>query len=229
LTRLTLQGERRSLRDLAYSSLRAAIIDLQIAPGESLTEESMSADLGVSRPVLRESIQRLQSEGLMERGGNGRLRVTPVDAADVRHLYAVRSSLEQLAVEGAAEKMTSEVLVELRDSIARMRVAEGQGAPDRVNETGSSFHSRLAILAANPINDQMMHLIRGRIDRYRSLSIRAEARTTHSVSEHEAIFEALRTGDVVAAKSAMDVHIKAARDAVLQALGAEAAVRTSAS
>jgi DNA-binding GntR family transcriptional regulator len=154
----------------------------------------------------------------MERGGNGRLRVTAVDAADVQHLYAVRSSLEQLAVEGAAERMTDEVLVELRSSIAKMRVAEGQGAPDKVNETGSSFHSRLAALAANPINDQMMHLIRGRIDRYRSLSIRAEARTTHSVSEHEAIFEALRTGDMVAAKSAMDVHIKAARDAVLQAL-----------
>ncbi|MER5668151.1 GntR family transcriptional regulator [Streptomyces mirabilis] len=50
--RLPLEGERRSLREIAYASIRRAIIELRLPPGEFITEESLSAELGVSRPVV---------------------------------------------------------------------------------------------------------------------------------------------------------------------------------
>lgn len=73
-------------------------------------------------------------------------------------------------------------------------------------------------MAANPVNDRMMHLLRGRIDRYRHLSVTADSRPRISVSEHEEILTALTYGDTEAAKRAMDRHILAGRNAVLVAL-----------
>ena len=216
--RLPLEGERRSLRDIAYASIRRAIIESRLAPGEFITEESLSTELGVSRPVLRESVQRLQVEGLLERAGNGRVRVCGVSTEEVQDLYAVRSALEQLSVEEAVGKMTPGVIAELHETLGRMRTAASQGSPQKVTESGGDFHAILRRVANNPVNDQMMHMIGGRIDRYRLLSVSTTARDRNSLSEHERILEALANGDVAAAKRAMSEHIMAGRDAVLVAV-----------
>ncbi|QDO25654.1 GntR family transcriptional regulator [Streptomyces sp. S1A1-8] len=216
--RLPLEGERRSLREIAYASIRRAIIELRLPPGEFITEESLSAELGVSRPVLRESVQRLQAEGLLERAGNGRVRVRGVSAEEVQDLYAVRSALEQLSVEQAVGRVTSGVLAELREALERMRTAAARGAPGKITDAGSDFHAILRRVAGNPVNDQMMHMVGGRIDRYRNLSVSLTARPDHSLAEHDAILTALAEGDVTAAKRAMGDHIMAGRDAVLVAV-----------
>jgi DNA-binding GntR family transcriptional regulator len=217
-TRLLLQGERRSLRELAYASVRQAIVELRLPPGEPITEEFMSAELGVSRPVLREALQRLQVEGLLERAENGRVRVRGVSTEEVYDLYDVRSALEQLSVEKTATRVTPEVVADLRASLDTIRAAATQRSPKQVTESGGEFHAILSRVADNPVNDQMMHLLRGRIDRYRGLSVSVSARPHESLAEHEAIVAAVTAGDVAAAKSAMHDHIMAGRDAVLVAL-----------
>jgi DNA-binding FadR family transcriptional regulator len=73
-------------------------------------------------------------------------------------------------------------------------------------------------IAANPVNDRMMHLPRGQIDRYRHLSVATSAPPHQSVGEHEAILRALEVGDVSAAKRAMHDHIVTGRDSVLVAV-----------
>lgn len=228
MARLALRGERSSLRDLAYRRLREAIVHLEIAPSEKITEESLAEDLGVSRPVVREALLRLEAEGLVERAGNGRVRARAATVEDVGHLYAVRSALEQLAVEQASPRMTPECLAELGEALERMRAARGTTDPQQVTDGGGDFHRILARVADNPVNDQMTHLLRGRIDRYRRLSVTEHARPPQSVAEHEQILDALSRGDVDAAKQAMHQHIVAGRDAVLAALERVAAPAESA-
>lgn len=217
MSRVSLQGQRSGLRDMAYRSLRNAVVRMEIAPGERITEESLSQQLGISRPVLREALQRLEVERLVERLGNGRLRVRPAATEDVMHLYAVRSALEQLAVREAGARLTQSDLAEMSRAIQRMHEAETTD-PRTVTEGGGEFHRKIAAIAANPINDLLMHQISGPIDRFRQLSVTVSARPHHSVEEHEAILAALSEGRVDAAAAAMHRHILSGRDAVVEAM-----------
>lgn len=225
MSRLALRGARSSLRDLAYERLREALIHSEVVPGAKITEEALAEDLGVSRPLVREALQRLEVEGLVERSDNGRMRARSVTVEDVHHLYAVRSALEQLAVEQAAVVLTAAGYGELEDALDRMRRAEAATHPQRVTEGGGDFHGILFRIAANPVNDQAMRLLRGRIDRYRHLSVTARARPRHSVAEHERILAALVAHDVAAAKRHMHDHVEAGRDAVLETLDELASVK----
>ncbi|UNN04672.1 GntR family transcriptional regulator [Rhodococcus opacus] len=222
MARLTLQGQRSGLRDLAYRSIRDAIVKMEIAPGERITEESLSDQLGVSRPVLRESLQRLQVEQLIDRLDNGRLRVRPATTEDVVHLYSVRSALEQLAVREAGVHMSAKHLADLSAAIEQMHDAETYD-PRTVTEGGAQFHHKLAEIAGNPVNDLLMQQIRGPIDRFRHLSVTLSARPHHSVEEHEAILAALTENNIDAAATAMHQHIMSGRDAVLEAIKSLAA------
>jgi DNA-binding GntR family transcriptional regulator len=215
---LVLHTGRRGLRELAYASIRDAIVTLQITPGESITEESLSGELGVSRPVLREALQRLQFDQLIERLDNGRLRVRPITVSDTAHLYAVRSALEQLTVREALPRLSEADIVELDALVGKMRAAEQSGEHSAIVEWGGQFHQLLARAAANPVNDHLIDQIRTQLDRLRHVSIKMAARPPESVSEHAAILDGLKTGDPDAAAQAMAAHIESGRSAAIQTI-----------
>lgn len=213
---LVMQTGRRGLRELAYLSIREAICTLQIAPGDRITEESLSGELGVSRPILREALQRLQFDQLIERLDNGRLRVRPITVADTEHLYAVRSALEQLTMREATARVTATDLAALAGMVDTMRAAQRAGEHAAMVAAGGEFHQRLAQVAANPVNDHLMDQIRTRLDRLRNVSVKLEARPHESVSEHAAILDGLKTGDPEIAAGAMDCHIESGRTAAIK-------------
>lgn len=216
---LSLRGQRRNLRDLAYDSLRDAIIRARLEPGGAITEEQLASGLGVSRPIVREAVQRLVTEGLIERASNGRMCVSPATADDARAHYAVRTALELLAVEEAAHRMTPEGMAQLEAALGHMRTARDRRGEETVAEGGKEFHEILADIAGNPVNISLMKLIKTRIDRYRYLSVAtSDKRSPQSVDEHEQVLSALRAGDVHAAKEAMRRHIAGSEESVLRAL-----------
>ncbi|WP_433576219.1 GntR family transcriptional regulator [Nocardia brasiliensis] len=223
MTRLTLTGQRRGLRELAYDSLREAIVTLRLEPGARITEDGLSEQLGVSRPVLREALQRLQVDQLVDRLDNGRMRVRPLSPGDATHLYAVRSALEQLAVREACARLTDTDRTALAGDMTRMRAAEHSGDAMAVAETGLRFHRRLHSIAANPVNDALMAQIGGPIDRFRHLSVAATARLPQSAAEHEAVLAALLAGAADAAASAMHRHVMSGHEAVQRALKSQGA------
>src|SRR5690606_29967029 len=130
----------------------------------------------------------------------------------------VRAALEQLTVEEAAARLTPEGVARLEAALGRMRQARDHDGT--VAEGGGEFHAVLADIAGNPVNVQLMDMIRARLDRYRYLSVATTARRTESaVREHEEILDALRAGDVDAAKAAMRRHLAASEESALHALG----------
>jgi DNA-binding GntR family transcriptional regulator len=215
---LTVRTGRRGLRELAYLSIRDAIVTQQLAPGERITEEALSTELGVSRPVLREALQRLQFDQLVDRLNNGRMRVRPITIGDTAHLYAVRSALEQLTVREALPRLTDTHLAELTAIVGDMRSAERSFDDSAVVAAGSRFHHLLAHIAANPVNAHLMDQIRTQIDRLRHVSVKMAARPHESVSEHAAILDALQTRDPDTAARAMASHIQSRRAAALHTI-----------
>ena len=211
-------AERMATRDWVYCALLKAIVRGQLNPGSWLSEASLATQLEVSRTPLREALQRLQSDLLIERGQNGKLYVRGLSSEEARALYAVRSSLEELTVEEAAANMTVAKLATLGESLSHMRLAVDQVEED-VAEGGRDFHDALLEIAGNEVTSSVLGQLKPHIDRYRFLSTRmSQARGLQAVEEHEEIYEALRKGDTESAKLAMKRHIKNGRDTVLAAL-----------
>jgi DNA-binding GntR family transcriptional regulator len=145
--------------------------------------------------------------------------VQPATADDARSLYAVRTALEELTVEEASRRLTPEGIERLEQALVRMREARDRSSAATVADGGGDFHAILSNIAANPVNAQLMDMIRARVDRYRYLSVATTTqRTQRSVSEHEEILAALRSSDVEEAKAAMRRHIAASEESALHAL-----------
>jgi DNA-binding GntR family transcriptional regulator len=220
LSDLRLSGfEYMATRDWVYHTLVEEIVRGQLKPKAWLSEPNLAKQLEVSRTPLREALQRLQSDLLIERGQNGKLYVRDVSRKEASDMYAVRASLEELTVEGAAANMTASKLATLEESLERMRLGAGQ--VEAVAEGGREFHDVLLEIAANEITIWVLGHLKPHIDRYRFLSTRtSQERRLQAVREHELIYEALREGDVEAAKSAIRRHVENGRDNVLTALTA---------
>lgn len=206
--------------DSAYQRLREAIVRGELAPRTQIPEVALAEQLGVSRTPLREAVNRLENDGLVERASNRRLYVTPVSADEARQLYSVRMALEDLALAEAAARMTDEVLDELGSRLERMRKAE-RSRRENVAEGGRSFHDTLYRASGNNVNEDIIRRLQVKIDRYRYVATQeGHRRQKQAVDEHRVIYEALRDRDVERARGALRQHLERACEEALAVLAA---------
>lgn len=193
-----------------FLTLRERIISLKLAPGSRLNEVELAGELGVSRTPVREGLNRLLSEDLIEQSPTGGMFVRQLDPADLRELYSVRAVLEGVIAREACERATEADIGALGEIIERMRLLVEHAA--EVFRLGDEFHGRLSDMAGNDRCEQLLRQIRGHIHRYRGLSSANEMRHRIAVEEHQEIFEAVAARDPDRAEQGMRAHIDAARD-----------------
>src|SRR5262245_32812822 len=115
----------RSRAEFVYDSLRDAISDGRIAPGERVREEEVARNLGVSRTPVREALQRLQQRGLLVLGVGRGLIVAHLSQQQVVELYAMREILEGSAARFAATHATAAEIAMLYQLQEQLRAAAG--------------------------------------------------------------------------------------------------------
>ncbi|MEV0810817.1 GntR family transcriptional regulator [Micromonospora sp. NPDC050200] len=206
MTRGQAMLRRQSGAQAVYELMRAKIISGEFEPSGRLTEPELASALGVSRTPVREALRLLIAEGLVEQLPTGGSRVTPLDLADIRRVYDIRARLEGLLARDACTRMTRSDLDALDRLIGLMHRLRGDET--EVLRLGREFHARIADVAENRWCDQLLHQIRGHVDRYRSLSTREPGRPDLAVVEHQAIYDALASGDPERAEQAMRVHVE---------------------
>lgn len=103
--------QARTRREEAADAIRGAIISGDLRPGQRLRELALAADLGVSRPTLREALRTLVQEGLCEQEPHRGFAVASLDAGAIRDLAETRLVLDRMAIEGiwAADEGMDEV------------------------------------------------------------------------------------------------------------------------
>ena len=211
--------------------LAAEIRAGRLAPGARLpTEQELMREVGVSRTVVREAVAALRAEGLVvtrqgvgafvtERPGEGIFRLTSTEAAGLQqviHILELRLALEVEAAGLAALRRDDSGLAALvaADAAFAEAIAEGGDAAE------ADFALHRAIVAATG-NPHFLRLLEG-IGRHaiprRALGLKehdAGARLTYLSqvgAEHARVITAIRAGDAPAARSAMRVHLEAARE-----------------
>lgn len=110
-------------RDIA-ASLRQAILEGRLQPGERIGQESIAGEYGVSRIPVREALRQLENEGLITQIPHAGARVSQHDPRQMLELYLLRESLEPLLLSHSVVNLTDSQLRALHDSMDRVRAAE---------------------------------------------------------------------------------------------------------
>ena len=100
--------------DSLYGRLRSAILSLDLAPGQRLSERGLEPEFGASRTPIRAALMRLESEGLAQRDGKNWM-VAPLNLDEIRALYEYREVLESATTRLASERASREDLEELAE------------------------------------------------------------------------------------------------------------------
>jgi DNA-binding GntR family transcriptional regulator len=218
----------------AYQRLRGELLSHSLLPGDRLSEIPLAARLGVSRIPLREAIDQLASEGLVERVPGLGSHVRSASPKVLREIYEMREVLECFTVEKAAGKMSGADLGRLGDLCAEIQAALGEyrrrkkwtpELRERLLSADIAFHQTIAGAAGN-------EQIQKEIERLQAvshlLSYRPDvahdemAAMTRSAGEHLEILEALRRSDGKRARARITEHIRRACERSLLVLEAVA-------
>ena len=213
---------RGSLADEIVAVLRERLVSGEMDVGAKLPAESRLAEaFQVSRAIIREALARLKQEGLVEsQQGRGVfvLRSGPAPKAPLglhapgvklKHIYELRLAVEPVMCSLAAAQATPELAAALDAAMQSLRAVEGrsESGPD----ADHAFHLAIARASGNPLFVSLLEYIGkdmiAAIRMARDNTDKVTGRSQLVLQEHEAIFEAIRSGDAGAAAEAMRRHL----------------------
>ena len=145
------EAEPRSLAEKAYQLLVRKITRLEYAPGSLLVERELIDQLGIGRTPIREALQRLAIEGLVEHLPNRGMFVSEITAAGVQEIYEFRALIDGNAASLAASRATPAQTSELRQLHKHLVRATEDDDIDRYVALDRRFYEVLSAAAHNAL------------------------------------------------------------------------------
>ncbi|MGG0644109.1 GntR family transcriptional regulator [Sporosarcina gallistercoris] len=198
---------RVSTKDIAYKELREKIVKCILEPGQPIVEDELAKELKISRTPLRESLQRLELEGLISRGINGRMKVAPISIQEVKEIFLIRSNLEGIVIENAIDHITEKEIEHLAHLVEILKLTVSLKNFEKIDDFGSQFHEYIYKVSRNRIAVKFLSQLNSLITRYRRLAHQCIIDTKNSVDEHEVILNYIIKKDKVNAVAEMRKHI----------------------
>jgi DNA-binding GntR family transcriptional regulator len=209
----------QSLTSLVQREVERLILTGALAPGERINEQHLAARLQVSRGPVREALRGLEKARLVEAKVNRGVYVRELSVEQALEISEMRGLLTGYACARLAASSTAEQRARLAQLIEAMAAAIEAGDAPAYYEHNLAFHDALMDYAGNARAKEMYDALvkESHLSRRKSLfSARAMA---ESNAEHRVILDAIRKGDVVAAREAGERHIVGGRRRFLDAIG----------
>jgi DNA-binding GntR family transcriptional regulator len=204
-------AKAKSLPENIFDAIRDRIVYGVYPPGASLPEKDLCEEFDVSRTPLREAILRLQDMKLVTVIPRFGTRVAPIDIHEIRCAFEVKTRLEGLAGELAAERIRSEKLGELKDVITEagrlLREDEGE-RHERLIEIEAQFHRIVLDAAENPVLEEFLHNLHYRCARLWSSALSEVVPNRDILEQLNAVCQALGRRDGAGARRQMESHVQ---------------------
>lgn len=194
-----------------YEKIRQDILDGRYIRGQSLVEQKLAKEFGVSRTPIREVLKQLELDGLVESIPNRGVFVLGITQEDIKHIYAIRQRIEGLAALWAAEKMTSEELKTLENIYNLMEFYTAKEDVDQIAQLNTDFHEVIFKAAKSKYLKNILSNFQAYIQWARYVSLKVPGRMEAALAEHKTILEAFRKKDGVLAEKAIMEHVDNSR------------------
>jgi DNA-binding GntR family transcriptional regulator len=205
----------RSASDQAAELIRDAITDGRLEPGARLKEERLAGDLGLSRTPVREALQRLSTEGLVEIVPNRGAFVRSYDPGELEELYDMRALLEGHAASLAATRISVEQLDLLRASCERFEALGAESPVEALVLENGRFHETILEAAGSELLAGMIQQVIKLPLVYRSYVWYSPDQKRTSERDHRRLVDSFERRDPHAAEAIMREHVLGARDVLL--------------
>lgn len=211
------------IADSAYEALRADILVGRFPGGALLSDREIAQRMNISRTPIREAVQRLAAEGLVEVIPRRGTRVLPLHAADVREIHQIAGALE----------LEAALLIAAGDAppppVLRAAVADMAAALEREDraawaEADTRFHFAVVDHCGNGRLAALYHAHRGLTDRARYFALHLRTLPVRSAEEHQDMLDALEARDADRLSAVYRAHWRRTTTELLELIARHAAV-----
>lgn len=214
--------------DIAYDYIRKRILNGTYRSGQPLMTKDLAVEIGVSRTPVRDALRQLEADGLVVIRAHLGASVKTMTFQEFKEMCGLRLALESYAAGLAAENRTTDELREMRLALDAMRQfttrhltssQKDQATIEELKREDVRFHITIIGAAKNELLKKAvlrLHIV-SRVVTTRVVSTDGflaydksadDAHRREVQAHHEEIYGAIETGDVAAAKSAMERHIQ---------------------
>lgn len=193
-------------REYALRAITENIKSADLEPGQAISENEISAFLGVSRTPVRESIQELHKAALIEIYPQRGSYVSLINAQYVEEAVFLRKVLDIAVIEEACDMATEEDIKQLEENVALQEFYLEKDNTEKIFELDNEFHRMIYVAAKKETIHNMRQMIMIHFDRVRTLSM-LTVKDKKIVGDHRLMLEAIKEKNKEKAKEIVEKHL----------------------
>lgn len=197
---------RETGREYALRMLKENIIHLDLAPGSQISENELSAEMGLSRTPVREALIELSKVKIIEIYPQKKSVVALIDYDLVEESRFMRNLLECAIAELDCEMATPSDIDRLQENVRLQNFYLDNFSPEKLQVLDDQFHGILFDIARKPQVYSLMQNISIHFDRVRSMSL-TSVKDLRIVQDHEDITTAISRRESARARELMEMHL----------------------
>ncbi|MBO9129390.1 GntR family transcriptional regulator [Bacillus sp. 165] len=208
--------DTRNLNERIYTYLHNKIIFNQLKPGTRISYEELIEELGVSKTPLRDALNRLQQDGLIEIKPRSGTFVKMPNAKDIEEIFDVRKALERQAVGLATTRMPRDVMEQLLEKTILAEKVILSGDFNRYLQIDHEMHK---VIFLNSDNQRLIHILNSLQAQVTWIGVmigNAVEGLLEVNEHHKSILRAMLDSDAVLAQNLMENHIEEVKSTALK-------------
>lgn len=201
---------RRTMADHAADALRDRILRGELAEHAPIRQDAVAAELGISRIPVREALQRLEAEGLVEWNPHYGATVSSLSLDEIEELFDLRAVLESSLARRAVPRLRAGDLAAAGAVLERYSRAFRARRVAEWSDLNWQFHATLLAPAGRERTLGLAHNLHQQSGRYMRMQLALTAGEARARQEHRAILASARRGDAAGTARLLRMHIRKA-------------------
>jgi DNA-binding GntR family transcriptional regulator len=207
--------------EAVYQQLKTAILTGVFRPGQTLRQEDVARQLGVSRGPLREALPKLEAEGMIIATPHRGCTVVSLAPAEIMEIFELRAMLEASLAKAAARKKEPDAVRRLREIASTMRsleVSTIEADQKRWFDLNYELHEILLAVAGRRHHLRVLQIVRALAEPYIRMEIGLAGSFVEAQEEHEGLIDAFAAGDCETLEKLTREHVQRTAQRIIEAL-----------
>ncbi|MCM3411857.1 GntR family transcriptional regulator [Metabacillus litoralis] len=201
--------------EVAYQFIREKIMEGTYKPSQKLIESELAELIGVSRNTIKKALLKLEQENLISLEDNKGATIKSFSLEEIINYLEIREVLEGLIAKSAAANISEAKLLELEETVEKMKSHLELNRFDEYSKCNHQFHSIIYEASTNIQAVDMVRKIKTQLQRLQIKTVLVPGRTLESFNEHQKILHAFKTKDSNWAEEAIRLHVSNVRKTIV--------------
>jgi len=202
----------------AYAFVKTRIMNLDLKPGQYVTDSQIASELNISRTPARDALRLLEHEGFLISEARRGWKVYSLSLEDIHEIFDIKVVLEGMIARRAAECDDEEKRAALRDAMERMKQASAANDNEAWRQADVELHDTIFSMCSNERAARIIRSLNEQWWRVRIGFLAMQGRIERSNPEHEAVIVSILAGNGEQAEHSMRDHLNNVREELVHLL-----------